>query len=137
MNDRKKVLILCTGNSARSQIAEAILRHFSTFEVHSAGVEPTAVKPEVKIVLDEIGIGSEGLWSKSVDEFAEQEFDHIITVCDNARQSCPTFPGKAERIHWSIDDPAAVERDQEQRLQAFRTARDDLRDKLLAFTHSH
>src|SRR5204862_6055699 len=77
MNERKRVLILCTGNSARSQIAEAILRHVSEFEVHSAGVEPTAVKLEVKRVLDEIGVGSDGLRSKSVDEFAGQEFDHI------------------------------------------------------------
>jgi arsenate reductase len=131
MNDRKKVLILCTGNSARSQIAEAVLRHVSEFEVHSAGVEPAAVKPEVKVVLDEISIGSDGLRSKSVDEFAGQEFDHIITVCDGAKQNCPMFPGNAEGLHWSIADPAEVGGDQ--RLEAFRRARDELVEKLTAF----
>ena len=133
MNERKKVLILCTGNSARSQIAEAVLRHISGFEVHSAGVSPTAVKPEVKVVLDEIGIGSDGLWSKSVDEFTGQEFDYVITVCDNANENCPIFPGKAERIHWSIDDPAAIKGDAEERLNAFRNAREILESKLQAF----
>ena len=133
MNDRKKVLILCTGNSARSPIAEAILRHVSEFEVHSAGVEPTAVKPEVKEVLEEIGITSEGLRSKSVDEFAGQKFDHIITVCDNAQRNCPIFPGNAERIHWSIADPAEVNGGQ--RLDAFRHTRDELVAKLTAFVN--
>lgn len=133
MNNRKKVLILCTGNSARSQIAEAILRHVSELEVYSAGVSPTAVKPEVKVVLDEIGIGSDGLWSKSVDEFAGQEFDFVITVCDNANENCPIFPGNATRIHWSIDDPAVVEGDKGVRLKAFRTARDELMEKLKGF----
>jgi len=131
MSDPKRVLILCTGNSARSQIAEAVLRHIGGFEVHSAGVSPTAVKPEVRIVLEEAGISSDGLWSKSVDEFAEQEFDYIITVCDNAKQNCPAFPGKAERIHWSIDDPAEVEGDQ--RLDAFRDARDELISRINSF----
>jgi arsenate reductase len=131
--NKQRVLILCTGNSARSQIAEAILRHVSEFEVHSAGVAPTAVKPEVKEVLDEINIRSDGLWSKSVDEFAGQEFDYIITVCDNANQNCPIFPGKAKRIHWSIHDPVDVKG--EQGLNAFRNARDELMDKLLSFTN--
>ena len=98
-------------------------------------LSPTAVKPEVKVVLDEIGIGSDGLWSKSVDEFAGQEFDFVITVCDNANESCPIFPGKAERIHWSIDDPASVEGGHEERLGAFRNARDELMGKLLGLTN--
>ena len=137
MNDRKKVLILCTGNSARSLMAEAVLRHVGShdFDVYSAGVAPTSPKAEVKEVLDEIGIGSDGLWSKSVDEFTGQEFHHIITVCDNANQNCPIFPGNAERTHWSIDDPAAVNGDGEKRLNAFRQTCDELVDKLLSFVN--
>lgn len=133
MSERKRVLILCTGNSARSLMAEAILRHVGghDFDVESAGVAPTVPKVEVQQVLEEIGIPSNDLWSKSVDEFAGHEFDHIITVCDNAKQNCPVFPGKAERIHWSIRDPADVHG--EQRLNAFREARDELMDKLKAF----
>lgn len=131
---KKRVLILCTGNSARSQLAEALLRHIAgdRFEVASAGVKPTAVKPEVKEVLDEVGIGSDDLWSKSVDVFAEQKFDHIITVCDNANENCPVFPGKATQTHWSIDDPAAV--GLPERLNAFRGARDELLERLKSFS---
>jgi len=133
--NKHRVLILCTGNSARSQMAEALLRHIAgdDFEVHSAGVSPTAIKPEAVDILKENGIPSDGLWSKSIDEFAGQDFDHIITVCDNANENCPIFPGKAERIHWSIDDPAAAEGDREQRLNAFRIAFDVLKEKLTLF----
>src|SRR5688500_7740371 len=108
MNNKKRVLILCTGNSARSQMAEGLLRHMGggNFEVESAGVEPSQVRPLAIEAMKEIGIDISGHRSKSVDEFIGQEFDYVITVCDNANESCPTFPGNTQRIHWSFDDPA-------------------------------
>jgi arsenate reductase (thioredoxin) len=132
MSDRKKVLILCTGNSARSQMAEGLLRHMSgdKFEVSSAGVAPTHVRPEAIEVMREIGIDISGNRSKSVAEFAGWQFDYVITVCDNANQQCPMFPGKTKRIHWSIEDPAAVEGDEEAKLTVFRRVRDELRSRL-------
>jgi arsenate reductase (thioredoxin) len=130
-----RVLILCTGNSARSQMAEGLLRHDggNRFEVSSAGTHPTRVRPEAIAAMGEIGIDISGHRSKSVDEFAGQEFDFVITVCDNARESCPMFPAKTQRIHWSIDDPAAVTGSEEENLAAFRRARDELRSRLRAF----
>ena len=132
MSDKKRVLILCTGNSARSQMAEGLLRHDAggRFEVASAGVAPSHVRPEAIEAMREIGIDISGHHSKSVDEFAGQQFDYVITVCDNANQQCPMFPGKTERIHWSIEDPAAVEGDENARLAAFTNARDELRKRL-------
>src|SRR5437868_4878116 len=107
MSDRKRVLILCTGNSARSQMAEGLLRHIAgdRYEVFSAGTLETYVRPQAIEAMAEIGIDISKQYSKSQDEFAGQAFDYVITVCDNARQHCPIFPGYAERIHWSIDDP--------------------------------
>src|SRR5689334_17129278 len=127
MDEKKKVLILCTGNSARSQMAEGLLRHdgANLFEVASAGVEPTRVRPEAIKVMSEIGIDISSHRSKSVDEFVGQEFDYLITVCDNAKERCPIFPGDAKRIHWSFDDPAAVSGDNEMRLGVFRRVRDE------------
>lgn len=135
MNDKKRVLILCTGNSARSQMAEGILRDIAgdTFEIESAGVAPSSVRPESIEAMQEIGIDITSHRSKSVDEFVSLEFDYVITVCDNAKQSCPIFPGKAIRIHWSFDDPAAVEGTTETRLAAFRRVRDEIRERLIAF----
>ena len=132
MSDKKRVLILCTGNSARSQMAEGLLRHDAgdRFDVASAGVAPSHVRPEAIEAMREIGIDISGHRSKSVDEFAGQQFDYVITVCDNANQQCPMFPGKTERIHWSIEDPAAVEGDENVRLAAFTNARDELRQRL-------
>src|SRR5437879_1730518 len=111
MSEKKRVLILCTGNSARSQMAEGLLRHDAgnRFEAASAGVEPNRVRPEAIDVMSEIGIDISEHRSKSVDEFSGQEFDYVITVCDNANQNCPILPGNTKRIHWSIDDPAAAE----------------------------
>src|SRR5579862_5316314 len=124
-----QVLILCTGNSARSQMAEGLLRHDGgpSFEVESAGTKPSFVRPEAIAVMREIGIDISGHRSKSVDEFAGQAFDFVITVCDNARESCPIFPAATQRIHWSLDDPAAVQGAEEERLPAFRHVRDLLR----------
>ena len=130
-----RVLILCTGNSARSQMAEGLLRHDAdaAYEVFSAGTHPSSVRPEAIAVMRELGIDISSHRSKSVDEFSGQPFDCVITVCDNAKESCPIFPAKTERIHWSIEDPAAVQGSQEQRLAAFRSARDELREQLRDF----
>jgi len=129
---KQRVLILCTGNSARSQMAEGLLRDMAgdRFEVMSAGVAPSFVRPEAIAAMGEIGIDISQHRSKSVDEFLGQSFDYVITVCDNANQQCPMFPGKAERIHWSITDPAEVTGDEQERLAAFRSARDNLRERL-------
>jgi arsenate reductase (thioredoxin) len=131
----KKVLILCTGNSARSQMAEGLLRHDGgdRFDVFSAGTRPTTVRPEAIAALAELGIDISGQRSKSVDEFAGREFDFVITVCDHAAEACPTFPGKTQRIHWSFEDPAAVEGSAEERLAALRRIRDQIRERLKAF----
>ena len=129
------VLILCTGNSARSQMAEGLLRHLAgdQFEIFSAGVAPTTVRAEAIEVLAEIGIDISKQRSKSVDEFLGQEFDYAITVCDNANEQCPIFPGQTKRIHWSFADPAAVEGDHELRIAAFRTVRDQIAQRLREF----
>jgi arsenate reductase (thioredoxin) len=138
MSDRKRVLILCTGNSARSQMAEGILRHLAgdDFEVASAGVAPSQIRPEAIKVMGELGIDISGQRSKSVDEFLRQEFHYVITVCDNANEQCPVFPGPTERIHWSFADPAAVQGDEPARLAAFRRVRDEIAERLKAFTRS-
>ena len=136
MADKKRVLILCTGNSARSQMAEGLLRHDAgdRFEVFSAGVEPSQVRPLAIQTMREVGIDISAQRSKSVDEFAGQEFDYVITVCDNANQRCPMFPGKTQRIHWSFEDPAAAEGDAAAQLSVFRRVRDQIHEKLKLFT---
>jgi arsenate reductase (thioredoxin) len=128
MNGRKRVLILCTGNSARSQMAEGLLRNDGAdrYEVFSAGTHPSYVRPEAITVMSEIGIDISTHRSKSVDEFAGQDFDFVITVCDNAKENCPFVPAKTECVHWSIADPAATEGSDEERLAAFRRIRDEL-----------
>lgn len=135
MADPKHVLILCTGNSARSQMAEGLLRQQGgdQFEVFSAGMEPGRVNPLAIEAMREIGIDISDHRSKSVDEFIGQEFDYVITVCDKAKENCPIFPGKAQRIHWSIDDPAAAEGDEAIRLAIFRRLRDEIRERLRSF----
>jgi len=130
---KKKVLILCTGNSARSQMAEGLMRHESgdRFEVASAGTHPTHLRPEAVAVMSELGIDISNHRSKPVDEFAAWDFDYIITVCDHARETCPVFPGHGERLHWPIEDPASATGSEEQRRAAFRKARDDIRARIL------
>lgn len=133
MSDRKRVLILCTGNSARSQMAEGLLRHDAgdRFEVESAGVNPSSVRAEAIAAMNEIGIDISGHRSKSVDEFAGQDFDYIITVCDNAKETCPVFPGKARRINRNFEDPPpASAGDDDFRMTIFRRVRDEIRDWL-------
>jgi arsenate reductase len=123
-----RVLILCTGNSARSQMAEGLLRDMGAgaIDVFSAGTRPGVVRPEAIAVMAERGIDISGHRSKHVDEFKDQRFDYVITVCDSANESCPVFPGAPHRIHWSFPDPAAVEGAETERLAAFRAVRDDL-----------
>lgn len=130
MSNKKRVLILCTGNSARSQMAEGLLRHMAgmRFEVESAGVAPSKVRPEAIEALSEIDIDISGHRSKSVDEFYGQTFDHIITVCDNAKETCPVFPGKAERIHRMFEDPPGESvGTYDSRLEVFRRVRDEIK----------
>lgn len=132
---KKKVLILCTGNSARSQMAEGLFRHEGgdRYEVFSAGTRPSIVRPEAIAVLAEIGIDISGQRSKSVDEFVAQPLDLVITVCDNAKESCPVFPGRTRRLHWPFEDPAHVEGTEEERKAAFRRVRDQIGQKIRAF----
>jgi arsenate reductase len=136
MTNRKRVLILCTGNSARSQMAEGFLRHLAgdRFEVASAGVAPTRVRPEAITVMRELGIDISQHRSKSVDEFLGQPFDYVITVCDNANEQCPVFPANTKRIHWSFADPADVKGDEESRLKVFRRVRDEIAEQLRRFS---
>lgn len=140
MKNKQRVLLLCTGNSARSQMAEGLLRSIAgdLFDVESAGVAPSRVRSEAVEVMHEIGINISGHRSKSVNEFAGQHFDHIITVCDNAKETCPVFPGKANRIHQSFEDPpaeGAVARDKT--LVFFRRVRDEMRGFLIEFAHKN
>ncbi len=116
-----RVLFLCTENSVRSQMAEALLRHLSGGQIaaFSAGSQPTAVHPLARQILEARGIRTEDLRAKSFDEFAGQPFDVIVTVCDRVRESCPTFPGDPESIHWSLADPVKVQGSLEERLQSF------------------
>ena len=129
---RKRVLVLCTGNSARSQMAEGLLRELGggRFEVHSAGTRPVGVRPEAVEAMREVGIDISGQRSKSVEEFAGRHFDAVITVCDNARESCPVFPGRVERVHWGFEDPAAAVGDWDARLSVFRRVRDEIDARL-------
>ena len=132
---KKRVLILCTANSARSQMAEGLLRadYGDKFEVESAGTRATQVRPEAIAVMKEIGIDISGHRSKIVDEFAKESFDHVVTVCDNANESCPIFPGHANRVHHSFEDPAAVQGSEDERLASFRKVRDEIREYLREF----
>lgn len=133
---KQRVLILCTGNSARSQMAEGLLRHDAgqRFEVASAGTKPGSVRPEAIAVMREAGIDIAGHRSKHVDEFAGQQFDYVITVCDNARETCPVFFGNARKLHHDFEDPAAATGSQQQRLVVFRRVRDQLRAYLRDFS---
>ena len=131
----KRVLFVCTGNKARSQMAEGLLRHFAggRFEVHSAGTQPSGLADETVAVMREIGIDTSGQRSKHVDEFLGQTFDYVVTVCDSARQACPVFPGEGRRLHWDVEDPADTEHAGVTRLNAFRKSRDTLRVFIEAF----
>ncbi len=125
-----RVLFLCTGNSARSQMAEGFLhamgkQHFTVF---SAGTDPQGLHPLAVQAMQETGIDISAQSSKAISQFAGQRFDYIITVCDRARDNCPTFPGDTERIHWGFDDPAAAA--DEEKGQAFRRVRNEIRNRI-------
>lgn len=135
-DERPRVLFVCTHNSARSQMAEGMLRAWAgdRFEALSAGTEATGVRPEAIDAMDEIGIDIRGQTSKTLEPFARDRIDWLVTVCDQAREACPTLPGVARQLHWSVDDPSAVEGDG--RADAFRGARDDLRVRIEEFIAS-
>ncbi len=132
MSEKKKILILCTGNSARSQMAEGLLKHITQdkYEVFSAGTKPSIVRPEAIKVLAEMGIDISNNRSKSVDEFANKEIDYVLTVCDNARENCPYFPANIKLIHHSFADPADVQGDKATLFKAFRQVRDQIQEYL-------
>ncbi len=132
---KKRVLILCTGNSARSQMAEGLLRHDAgdRFEVFSAGVNPSRVRQEAIAVMRELGIDLRAHRSKHVNEFAGQSFDYVLTVCDHAREVCPLFAGKTVSIHHSFVDPADCNGSEEERLAPFRKVRDEISEYLKTF----
>ena len=132
-----RVLFLCTHNAARSQMAEALLRHLGgdRFVVSSAGTAPTRVHPLAVAALREVGLDIAGARSKHVEELRDQPFDYVITVCDRAAETCPTLPGGGVRLHWGCEDPSAVEGDEAERLAAFRRVRDELAERILRFVH--
>lgn len=123
------VLFVCTHNSARSQLAEALLRHDhgTRYTAHSAGTEQTRVKPEVLQVLKEAGVDTTPLFSKTLDHFEGVEIDYVVTVCDSAKDSCPWYRGKVATVHKPFVDPSNETRSQEMRVQAFRETRDGIR----------
>lgn len=130
------MLFLCTGNSCRSQIAEGFLRHLAgdRYEIFSAGVDPAdRVHPRAITVMQEIGIDISYQSSKSVKEFAKQSFDHVITVCDHAKEVCPVFLGKYESLHWNIEDPADATGTEEEKLAFYRKIRDQIKERIIEF----
>ena len=131
---KTRVLVLCTGNSCRSQMAEGVLRHYGSdkFEVFSAGTRPSKVNETVTQVMDEIGIDISGQRSKNATEYLGQHFHYIITVCDNAKESCPTFPGDSIRLHWPFPDPPHGQQADEKALREFRRVRDLIHEKFKA-----
>ena len=130
-----RVLFVCTHNSARSQIAEALLQRYggAEFEVDSAGTEATRVNPLAVQVLAELGIDWSQARSKVIGEFLDQQFDYVITGCDRARATCPVFPGSSNSLHWGLDDPSEVEGTQDDKLAAFRRTQVDIAARLRPF----
>jgi len=128
------ILFLCTHNSARSQLAEALMRHHfgNRFEVRSAGTERTRVKPEVPLVLEEAGVDASGLQSKAIDDLGDWRADIVVTVCDDAREQCPYFPGRMDTIHRAFLDPSRIDSSPQDRMNAFRQARDEIETWLKA-----
>ena len=132
---KQRVLIVCTGNSARSQIAEGLIRHEAAdqFDVFSAGTHPAPVRTEAVAVMKELGIDISGQRSKPLSEFVGGEFDFVITVCDRAREECPVFSGVLDRLHWPFEDPAGFTEVGEERVQAFRRLRDRIHARVMVF----
>lgn len=135
MSQKTKVLFVCTGNSCRSQMAEGLLRHLAPdrFEVFSAGTHPSRVHPMSIRVMNEWGIDISGHTANDVDEYLHQNMDIVITVCDNAKEICPVFPGNVKRIHWNIPDPFSGWSEHDRFLDRYRSTRDLIRDRLEEF----
>jgi arsenate reductase (thioredoxin) len=129
---KKRVLFLCTHNSARSQMAEGLLRHLAgdRFEAMSAGTEATHVRPLAVRAMEEVGVDISGQESKTLERYLGEPFDYVITVCDDANEACPFFPGARERLHWSFEDPSRAEGTEEERLAVFRGVRDLIKDRV-------
>ncbi len=129
---RRRVLFLCTHNSARSQMAEGLLRHFGgdDFEAYSAGTEATRVRPEAIAVMTEIGSNISCAESKTLERYLGEGFEYVITVCDAANESCPVFPGAKRRLHWSFEDPSQATGNREERLAVYRRVRDEIRSRI-------
>jgi arsenate reductase len=132
---KRRVLFLCTHNSARSQMAEGFLRALAgdRFDVASAGTEATRIHPLAIRAMNEVGVDLRGHSSKTLDRFLPERWDHVITVCDSANEGCPVFPGAARRLHWSFTDPSSAQGTEEERLAVFRRARDEIRDRIRAW----
>ena len=132
MSDRKRVLILCTGNSARSQMAEGLLRELGggRFEVFSAGTEKTHVRPLAIRAMGEIGIDIARQESKTLERFLGEPFEAVITVCDQAQEACPTFFGAKRRRHWSVPDPSRATGTEEEQLVVYREVRDAIKERI-------
>ncbi len=135
VHNKQKVLFVCTGNSCRSQMAEGLLRHYGKdkFEIFSAGLEPSYVHPLAITAMAESGIDITNQYSKTVNEFLEQTFSYVITVCDGANERCPIFPGKYNAINWSIDDPASAEGTENERMKVFRRVRQNILERINHF----
>ena len=134
MSEKTRVLFLCTHNSARSQMAEGLLRHLAgdRFEAMSAGTEATHVRPLAIGAMEEVGIDISSQESKTLERYLEEPFDYVITVCDDANDTCPFFPGASTRLHWSFEDPSKAQGSEEERLTVFRRVRDGIRDRVQA-----
>ena len=126
------MLFLCTHNSARSQMAEGLLRHLAgdRFEVVSAGTEATCVRPEAIEAMAELGVDISAQSSKTLERYLGEPFDHVVTVCDDANEACPVFPRAKRRLHWSLRDPSQAEGSAEERLEVFRTVRDEIQGRI-------
>jgi arsenate reductase len=126
------VLFLCTHNSARSQMAEGLLRNLAgdRFEAMSAGTEATHVRPLAIRAMGELGIDISGQESKTLEKYLKEPFDYVITVCDDANEACPVFPGARRRLHWSFEDPAQATGSEEERLRVFQSVRDEIRERI-------
>lgn len=127
-----RVLFLCTHNSARSQMAEGLLRHLGgeRFKVFSAGTQETFVRPEAVAVMSEMGVDISGQRSKTLDLYLNEPFDYVVTLCDSANEACPVFPGAKNRFHWSFEDPSGTTGTEAERLEIFRKVRDEIRARI-------
>lgn len=130
-----RALFVCTGNSARSQMAEGLLRWLGAdrFDAHSAGTEPKGVNPLAVRAMAELGIDISHHESKSIERYTDQPWDYVITVCDRAAETCPVFVGGRQRLHWSFPDPASVSGPESARMEAFRSVRDALAERIKQF----